>query len=159
VTSQLTCGLSHRLWAPSGGESSSTMNSRVMKAELGTSSRRRPLLMVVYLHSGQAAGVALPVWSCPCCRAALRGLPRHGQAWCRTRGVIVLSPYMIHGDVCTDRGAAPTTHRRSTFSQTPSNQAPCAPPDRLGAALLYATPTRSPSLKGCAANSFEHVFL
>jgi hypothetical protein len=49
------------------------------------------------------------------------------------------------------------THRRSTFSQTPSNQAPCAPPARLGAALLYATPTRSPSLNGCRADSNTRI--
>ncbi len=40
-----------------------------------------------------------------------------------------------------------SAHRRSTFSQMPSNQAPC-PPSAMPAAL-WGTPTRSPSLKGC----------
>lgn len=42
-------------------------------------------------------------------------------------------------------------HRRSTFSQVPSNQDDgCAPPDDSGVA--YVTATRSPSLNGCTAN-------
>lgn len=162
---------------------STTMNSRVTKALLGTYSRRGPLFRVVYLAA------ARPRASDPahaCLSPALRPRRHASAPSARTggaRAARVLSrrmpclpaaattpsalaqggqlppgcPGAPRAALRAGRGRAwgwlggRGAHRRSTFSQVPSNQDDgCAPPDDSGVA--YVTATRSPSLNGCTAN-------
>ena len=144
-----------------------TMNSRVTKALLGTYSRRGPLFSVVYLRQVQPH-FCYPLLSWGRDLSAFLLCIGNHDTFNTTDCIAQPALVCVHATPLTrlahskqNSQGIPTmlclsapcwaAHRRSTFSQVPSNQEEgCAPPTDRGVA--YVTATLSPSLNGCTAN-------